>query len=210
MAEAFYYSRIPVHKFLDIGTGPGYFLDAVAKYLPNSKEKFYGIEKFPPKEQYYSQSKNYIIGDLCNLEIKFDAGMCIEVAEHLTPKMLKGLIKDLANISNKGALYIFNTGMPEYVLNEDLNYLDPLIRGHIASYSIKSIKILAEELGFSVFPLKGKTWAFVLEYLSQSSSEENIQDRIWSALNHNMNILSDKDMGTVLKVLGLDTSRAYG
>src|SRR5689334_4315850 len=36
MAEAFYYCKRPIKKFLDIGTGPGYFLDAVSKLLPDN------------------------------------------------------------------------------------------------------------------------------------------------------------------------------
>jgi len=61
MAEAFYYSRIPINRFLDIATGTGYFLDAVAKLLPNHKDTFYGIEKFPPPKELRIQSPHYIM-----------------------------------------------------------------------------------------------------------------------------------------------------
>lgn len=210
MAEAFYYCRIPINKFLDIGTGPGYFLEAVAKYLPNNIDIFYAIENFPPPEEYQIISKNYIKSDLELLNMKFDAGICIEVIEHLTPKMLSKLFNDLAKISNHNALYIFNSRMPEYVLKEDIEYLDPINRGHIVSYSINAIKFLSKEFGFTVFPIKGKTWAFVLEFESKAHENENINDRIWSAVDHNLKILTDKDMGSVLKILGLETSRAYG
>jgi len=209
MAEAFYYSRIPINKFLDIGTGAGYFLDAVAKLLPNHADVFWAIEKFPPPQEYRTKSPNYIIGDLKDVNFKIDGGICIEVVEHLTPKMFSNLFKDMADISNPGALYEFNTGLPEHVLNEMPGYLEPLQNGHIVSYSIKAIELLANPYGFTVFPLRGKTWAFVVEYQSKGSKFEDFQSRIWSALEHNLSILNDKDMGSVLKMLGFETARAY-
>lgn len=209
MAEAFYYTRIPIGAFLDIGTGPGYFLDAVAKYLPGNSHIFYGVEKFPPISERRTHSPNYIIGELNDIDIKVDGGICIEVIEHITPKMLQGLLQGLARVSNSGALYIFNTGMPNYVLHEDMNYLDPLRRGHIVSYSLKAVECLADGLGFTVLPIIGKTWAFALEYDSKSAGNEDIRSRAWSALKHNLELLDDREMGSVLKVLGLETIRAY-
>lgn len=99
MSELFYYSRIKINKFIDIGTGPGYFLDAVSIYLPDNKKMFYGIEKYPPKRKFRTNSKNYVIGDINDLKDKFEAGMCIEVIEHLTPKMLDNLLLGLSKIS---------------------------------------------------------------------------------------------------------------
>lgn len=209
MAEAFYYSRVPINRFFDIATGPGYFLDAVERYLPYSSDVFYGIEKFPPPLEFRSTSKNYMTGDLREIDFKFDGGICIEVIEHITPKMLRELFHNLSQISNHGAFYIFNSGMPDYVLNEDMKYLDPVNRGHVVSYSLQAIKVLSKESGFTAFELPGKTWAFGLEYESDSDESENIQDRIWTALDHNLNILGDPEMGSVLQILGIDTSRAY-
>jgi len=210
VAEAIYYCRIPINKFLDIGTGPGYLLDAIGRLLPARADVFYGVELFPPDPQFRTQSKNYIMGDLGDLTDKFDCGICVEVIEHLTPTMLSGIFKKLASVSNPGALYIFNTGMPEYVLNEDMGYLDPTRRGHIVCYSHQAIDLLAGKYGFTVHKIIGKTWAFAVEYSQKNMpSSEDIRDRIWTALDHNLNILTDPNMGSVLKVLGLDTARAY-
>lgn len=209
MAEALYYVRIPVNKFMDIGTGPGYFLDAVEKYLPGSKEIFYGTEKFPPEDRYRTQSPNYILTGYDSLQFKIDCGICIEVLEHLTPNMFEGILKDLAKVSNEQAFYIFNTGMPEFVLKEDPNYLDPIKRGHIFSYSIEGVNCVAEKWGFTAFELPGETWAFALEYKSKSKAGTSIQSRIWCPLEQNMAILKDRKMGSVLKVLGLESARAY-
>lgn len=60
-----------------------------------------------------------------------------------------------------------------------------------------------------MIPIPGKTWAYVLEYHSESSANEDITNRIWSALPENLNLLTSESMGSVLKVLGLETVRAY-
>jgi hypothetical protein len=208
MAEAVYYCKRPIEKFLDIGTGPGYFLDAIGKLLPDNAGLFYGVELYPPDKEFRTPSKNYLIDDLGNLQDKFDCGICIEVIEHLTPSMLDDLLKKLANVSNPKSLYIFNTGMPEYVKNEDPGYLDPSVRGHLVSYSLKAIAQMAGKYGFVTHKIIGKTWAFALEFQGESENED-IRDRIWKALPYNLNILTDKNMGSVLKILGLETARAY-
>jgi SAM-dependent methyltransferase len=210
MSEAIYYCKRPINKFLDIGTGPGFFLDAVAKLLPDNAHIFYGVELYPPEPEFRSKSKNYIVDDLGNLEHTFDCGICIEVIEHVTPKTLGQILKKLATISNPNALYIFNTGMPEFVINEDIGYLDPTGRGHIVSYSHQGVSCLAGKYGFTVHRIIGKTWAFALEFSQDTNKPpEDIRDRIWTASEHNLNILSDRNMGDVLKILGLETSRAY-
>lgn len=212
MAELLHYSRIPVTHFLDLGTGPGYFLDAVTAYLPEHHHVFYGVEKFPPPAIHRTQSKNYFIGDLRELPFRVDAGLCMEVIEHLTPRMLAKLLDDLAAISTEQAIYIFNSGQPSYVLHEDMNYLDPIVRGHILSYSLDAVKRIAQPHGFTLFPLVGKTWAFVLEYHScqTASTPKQFQQRIWNALPENLALLQDSRMGSALRLLGLETARAYG
>lgn len=210
MAEAIYYCKRPIRKFLDIGTGPGYFLDAVGKLLPDHAEVFYGVELFPPDVEFRTTANNYIIGDLGDLKDKFDCGICVEVIEHLTPRMVDDLLKKLAEVSNPDALYIFNTGMPEYVTHEDIGYLDPTKRGHLVSYSLKAMSILGSAYGFTAHRIIGKTWAFVMELTKRNDMpNEDIRDRIWKASPENLNILSDRTMGNALRILGLETSRAY-
>jgi SAM-dependent methyltransferase len=210
MAEAVHYCKRPIQRFLDIGTGPGYFLDAIGKLLPEHADVFFGIELFPPDVEFRTTAKNYIIGDLGDLKDKYDCGICIEVIEHLTPVMLDGLLNKLAAASNPGALYIFNTGMPEYVRKEDIGYLDPTRRGHLVSYSHKAMSLMGGKYGFTMHPIHGKTWAFVLEFTGGNATPpEDIRDRIWQALPQNLAILRDSTMGDVLRILGQETSRAY-
>ncbi|MCY9664830.1 class I SAM-dependent methyltransferase [Paenibacillus alginolyticus] len=211
MSEVFYYARSQINRFIDIGTGPGYFLDAIHKLLPDKAHIFYGIEKFPPSDlENRTKHENYFIGDMDVFKTeKFDAGMCIEVIEHITPNMLKSLLSNLALISNENAVYLFNTGMPDYVVNEDNEYLDPHKRGHIVSYSLKAINILASQFGFKTHSIRGKTWAFILEFKPNHKTSVEMVDRIWTAVPENLQTLTDKNMGSVLRLLGMETSRAY-
>jgi hypothetical protein len=207
-AEILLYANRPVTAFLDIGTGPGYLLDALSTYLPSSKSMFYGIETFPPSPEFRSHHANYKIGSLADLPKKFQAGTCIEVLEHLTPKCVENLARELASISEPEAIYLFNTGLVEYVKKECPSYLDPRQSGHIVSWSVKSARKVFGPHGFTVRPIPGKTWAFTAEYQSKSIEHEDIRDRIWKALPQNKDILNDPKMGSVLYVLGFDTVRA--
>ncbi len=209
MAEALYYCWIPVDKFLDIGGGTGQFLDAVKLYLPDNSNHFYSIEKYPPLTG-RTKAENYIVGEYSLLHGKvFQCGMCIEVVEHLTPKMLVDIFKNVAEISEKGALYLINSGFNEFVEKEDVGYLDPFIRGHIISYSLKGMKKLLEPLGYNVMPVEGKLWLIACEYKGSKDNENAVVDRIWTALPENLSLLSDRKMGSVLKILGLESARAY-
>lgn len=206
MAEVLHYCRTEVRNFIDIGTGPGYFLDAVSKYLPNSRHIFHACEKFPPPQEFRTDHPNYFIGDVAEMGKKFDAGLCMEVVEHLTPAMLDQLLAGLATASNRGAAYIFNSGFSAYVEQEDRAYLDPLVRGHIASYSITALTTVARRHGFSVTPIEGKNWACLLEYMAGDTTPP--RNRIWTAKKANLSILEDKDMGSALRLLGLESARA--
>jgi hypothetical protein len=208
-AEVLLYARTPVSRFVDIGTGPGYLLDAITMYLPASSHRFYGVERFPPAEEFRTKHENYIIAELRNVRLKFQAGVCIEVLEHLTPKMARRLGEDLATISEPGSIYIFNTGLVDYVEQEDPGYLDPFRRGHLISWSVEAVSMIFGPFGFSVLPIPGKAWAFIVEYKGESLAGENLVDRIWTARQENVAILNDPIAGSVLHVLGLDTARAY-
>jgi hypothetical protein len=190
-AEAILYARSEVKKFLDVGTGPGYLLDELTRALPEQQDRFYGVELYPPPS--HSQHPNYRIGGLGSLDMKFDAGTCIEVIEHLTPKMLSRLVADLAKVSNPDALWLFNTGLPDYVLSEDRAYLDPLGRGHIVSYSLAGLGPIFEAHGFKVHELPGKSYAFLAEF-KPSSEIEDIARRFYAPLPENKVLLEQSGL----------------
>lgn len=210
VAETFLYARIPIQKFIDIGSGPGYLLDALEYQLPSSPDIFYANELFPPAAEYCTSHKNYLPGSLLDIDISFDAGCCIEVIEHLTPVMVKKLFADLAMRSKENSIYIFNTGLSAYVKSERIDYLDPYVRGHIMSWSVKGIQTLVSPTGFKILTIPGKTWAFIAEYKPKHDFKGDIRERIWKAVPGNVNILRDKKTGDIMYVLGLDTARAYG
>jgi SAM-dependent methyltransferase len=209
VAEVFLYARIPIRKFIDIGSGPGYLLDALQYQLPSSIDIFYANEIFPPPAEYCTSNKNYFKGNLAELEFTFDAGCCIEVIEHLTPAMVRKLFYDLAAKSKENSIYIFNTGLSPFIKNENINYLDPFVRGHIMGWSENGLQILARSSGFQILPIPGKTWAFIAEYRPTHDFKNDLADRIWKALRENVDVLKDKKTGELLYILGLDTARAY-
>jgi len=210
VAEAMLYARRPISRFLDICSGPGYLLDALRHHLPHAPETFFGVELYPPPQEFCSTHPNYSVGDLASLTGKFQGGVCIEVLEHLTPSMARRLASDLARVSDPEAFYIFNTGLVSYVKEEDPGYLDPFQRGHITVWSVSAARRIFEPVGFSVLPIVGKTWAFAVEFQrKEKSNSENLLNRIWTALPENKTLLTDPATGSIMYILGLESARAY-
>lgn len=116
VGEALLYCQRPVKRFLDVGADPGYLLHELAKQYPGRPDLFHGVELLPSAER--TPHPNYVEGDVGMLEEACDAGVCIEVIEHLTPRMLGKLVDRLAKVSLPCSLWLFNTGMPDYVINE--------------------------------------------------------------------------------------------
>lgn len=210
LGEALLYCSVPVQKFIDIGTGPGFLLDAVHRYLPSSSSRFYGVEKFPPEPEFRSTHANYVCADLGDMGMTFECGVCVEVIEHLTPSMALSLAGSLRKAAIPGSLFLFNTGLTDYVRDEDPGYLDPFHRGHITVWSVAAARKVFEAQGFRVLPLAGKSWAFVVEYPSGDPRQElPLQDRIWSAPQANVDLLTDGSMGSVMHILARESARAY-
>ena len=210
VAETFYYARRPIRKFIDIGAGSGILLDAVSSLLPSLRDVFHGIELFPPPAENQSRHPNYHIGQLGDLDDKFDAGVCIEVIEHLTPATLRALAGQLASRSAEGALYYFNSGQPSFVEKENPGYLDPLKLGHVVSYSIAGLACIFEPAGFNVIALPGRAWAFLLEYGPTATIGcADLFDRIWHPLPENMAALATDPFGNLFQTMGQESARSF-
>jgi hypothetical protein len=207
VAETMLYARLPITRFLDVGTGPGWLLDALTKYLPDSTDMFWGIETFPPPPEFRSSHPQYCTGDYATLPRPFQAGLCMETIEHLTPAMLDDLVSRLVPLCEPKTLLLFNTALTDYIRTSDCVYLEPRLRGHIVSWSVAAVTPIFRRHGFCVHPLPGKTWAFLAEY--QGALGENVRDRIWTPHPLNKARLHDSRMGTVLYLAGIDTARAY-
>lgn len=188
VGEALLYVRRPVRNFLDVGTGPGYLLDALVARFPTHQTMFHGVEMFPPGE--HSQHPNYLIGNLDDVRGRFDAGVCIEVVEHLTPGMLKNLARGLACVSAPNSLWLFNTGMPELVLGPDPGYLDPLRRGHIVSYGLPGLAHIFEPFGFRIRQVPSKNHAWFAEFRCDGD-EPSFEQRVLHPLAENERLLKE-------------------
>lgn len=201
--EVIIYARRPVKRFLDIGSGPGYLLDELAAKYPLRQDTFHAVELFPPEER--STHPNYVVGDVATLTGKFDAGVCIEVVEHLTPRMLDGLVAGLARVSNPNSAWFFNTGMPAYVRNQDPGYLDPKRRGHIVSYGIRALQKIFGSHGFRVSELPGKSFAFLAEY-QPDFSPMPFDQRFYQQLPENQKLLKEAPL---VYVAAFESARSY-
>lgn len=203
-AEAILFARRQVKRFLDLGAGPGYLLDRLAETFPTRPDTFHAVELFPPVD--HSSHKNYIVGDVGSLYGKFDAGVCIEVIEHLTPNMLTNLVTGLASVAEENSTWLFNTGMPELVREQNPGYLDPKRRGHIVSYGIEGLCHIFEPKGFSIIPLPGRSFAFLAEYTPSDHGQPFTSDRFYSPLEANRQLLSE---ASLLYIAAFESARSY-
>jgi hypothetical protein len=133
-----------------------------------------------------------------------------EVIEHLTPATLRALVVQLAAASHPGSLYLFNSGQPDFVEQEDPGYLDPHGRGHVVSYSLAGAATIFEPAGFKVIGLPGRTWAFLAEFKSQwPGDSEALITRLWHPVAENVTMLRSARFGELMRAAALDTARAY-
>jgi hypothetical protein len=211
VAEVFRTCRIPIERFIDIGSGAGALLDSLEWLLPELRGRFHGIELFPPEQHRRSRHPNYHVGTLGCLTERFDAGVCIEVIEHLTPAMVRTLASELADRATPGALFYFNSAQPSFVASHDPNYLDPLGRGHIASYSVAGAAHLFGPAGFRVIALPGRDWAFLAEFTDDPApvGSDQLFDRLWHPNPQNMHMLASARFGPLMIAIGLEASRCY-
>jgi hypothetical protein len=185
-------------------------LDAVDALMPAATQIFHAVELFPPEKNFRIKRPNYWLGSVGDMPIKFGAGVCIEVIELLTPRILNSLVKDLASKSNTGAVFYFGSGQPAYVNNENPEYLDPYGRGHVVSYSLLGISKVFNKYGFNIIPLPGRDWAFLAEYGPEFLlSAEELLTRIWTALPANVSRLKDPIFGPLMYSVGIESARCY-
>jgi hypothetical protein len=210
VAETIAYCRRPIESFIDVGAGTGWLLDALEVLLPEAIDRFHAVERYPPPLPHRTRHANYVIGTLADTRCRFDAGICIEVIEHLTPRTLRGLAAQLAAVSRPGSLYLFNSGQPDFVEREDPGYLDPHGRGHVVAYSLAGAASVFAPAGFNVIALPGRTWAFLAEFgPPQPVDADALIARLWQPVPENVSMLRSARFGELMRVAALDTARAY-
>jgi hypothetical protein len=210
VAETMLYSRMQVNRFLDISCGTGFLLDAVATLNPALAEQMIGIEPYPPPPEWRSQHPNFRIGHISDLDGVFEAGVCIEVIEHLWPDALRSMLAELAKVSVEGSLYYFNSAQPSFVIKQKLVYLDPFTNGHVVSYSVEGLRSIFADSGFVVHALPGRDWAFLAEYGKRSpESAGELYTRLWKPVPENLSLLRKGTFGSLLRTIGLESARCY-
>ncbi len=210
VAETIAYCRIPIHAFVDIGAGTGWLLDALGVLLPEVSDRFHAVELYPPPPTHRTGHANYVIGTLTDTQRRFDAGVCIEVIEHLAPAALRDLVAQLAAVSRPGSLYLFNSGQPGFVEREDPGYLDPHGRGHIAAYSLAGAASIFAPAGFSIIELPGRAWAFLAEFgAPRAVDAEALIARLWHPVPENVAMLRSARFGELMRAAGIEAARAY-
>lgn len=211
VAETIAYCRLPIRNFIDIGAGTGWLLDALHVLLPEVIDRFHAVELHPPPLPHRTASPNYVIGTLADMRHVFDAGVCIEVIEHLAPDTLRSLAVQLARVSRAGSLYLFNSGQPEFVEREDPGYLDPHGRGHIVCYSLAGAAHILGPAGFNVIELPGRAWAFLAEFgPPRPVDAEALMARLWQPVAENAAMLKSARFGELMRAAGIEAARAYG
>ena len=212
LAEAIALAREPIRSIVDIGSGPGFFLDAAAMLMPGLEPIPYAVEPFPPPPHWRTAKPHLVIGTIEALPLRISLGLCIEVIEHLFPADLDALVRALASQCEPGALLYFNSGQPRYVKHEDPGYLDPFRRGHVVSYGIKALTTLFGRHGFSVSRLPGRHWAFIAELTPQVRAPQNADElmmRLWTPHPDNVRLLATEPFGQMVRSIGIESSRCY-
>lgn len=203
--EAILLCQRPVERFIDLACGSGLLLDSLSHYMPSSRNIFRGVELFPPEQ--HTRHPGFRHCGIEDLDEKFDCGVCIEVIEHLTPRMLDEFVAAIAGVSKPDSFFVFNTGLSPFVLSGNASYMDPLRRGHIISYGWSAARTIFERHGFVIHRLGQRDWAFGAEF--QPTTGQPIDQRKWNPLSENFSILNDRLTGMVPAILARESLRAY-
>ncbi len=210
VAEVFIQARRPIERFVDISAGSGLLLDALSELMPEARDMFWGVEPFPPPERFRTHHPNFRVGFLGEMEGHFDAGVCIEVIEHIPPRHIRSLMTDLAKVSRPGSTFYFNSSRPGSQAVETGDYLDPLRRGHIAAHSLAGLEALMGPLGFTIQPLPGRDWAFLAIFQGGKALDtEGFLDRSWRPLPENLATLARTRFGEMMITAGTECGLAY-
>jgi SAM-dependent methyltransferase len=145
--ELLYLSSVPVNNILDFGCGLGMTVRHLREELNLNAIGVDVSAVFEPTDYLHQ----------CTLEEVshmypagyFDAVYSIEVFEHLEDP--RGTMSLLHKLVKPGGKILVNTGTQEYIEKHDpaMDYVDPLHRGHISIYSMKSLAVLASFHGYT-------------------------------------------------------------
>jgi SAM-dependent methyltransferase len=165
--ELIYLSSVPVQNILDFGCGLGGTVRLLREKLHLNAV---GVDPFAE----FTSSDFLHKVDLENLrEIYpsgfFDAIFSIEVFEHLESP--REIVEGLSYFLKPSGKILINTGTQEYLdeYDPERSYIDPVRRGHISIYSLKSLAMLADWIGMRARFLAERKYIVLLEPADESS-----------------------------------------
>ena len=159
--ELLYLSTIPVENILDFGCGAGATVSLLRDELGLNAV---GVDPFGE----FEESAFLHLNPLEELRAKyprgyFDAIYAIEVFEHLA--FPRESMAELCYLLKPGGKLLINTGTQEFLSSYDPEgtYIDPLVRGHISIYALKSFTALGQVVGRTARFLGDRTYMVLLE-----------------------------------------------
>jgi cyclopropane fatty-acyl-phospholipid synthase-like methyltransferase len=173
--ELVYLSSIPVENILDFGCGLGITVSKLREILGLNAVGVDPYGEFVENEYLHRKSITQLI-EIYGREY-FDAIYSIEVFEHLeNPKEVFRLLDELLK---PGGKILVNTGTVEFLnqFDKEYNYIDPLVRGHISIWSLKSMSRLAKEFGYSASFMGARTYAMLLSKSGGGKDQPSVENR---------------------------------
>jgi SAM-dependent methyltransferase len=174
--ELLYISRIPVVNILDFGCGKGETVRFLRETLGINAV---GVDPFGD----FSETLYLHKGSLTQLRDSyprqyFDAIYSIEVFEHLADP--RETLADLLYFLKPGGTLLINTGTQEYLAQDDPDqtYIDPLRRGHISIYSLRTLTVLAEYFGLAARFLGPRKYVVLLGPPAESGTIEPLIETV--------------------------------
>ena len=174
--ELIYLSTVKVEHILDFGCGLGGTIKLLRTKLDLDAV---GVDPFGQFQEtpYLRKASLKDLRDRYPAAY-FDAIYSIEVFEHLINP--RETLSELIYFLKPGGKILINTGTQEFLARHDpdKNYIDPLRRGHISIYSLKSFTLLAQGFGFTAAFLAGRTYMVILQAPSHSSADYPIPENL--------------------------------
>jgi SAM-dependent methyltransferase len=158
--ELLYLSTIGVRRVLDFGCGLGITVQMLRDQL---RINAVGVDPYGRFRQ-----SNYLhkvpLTELRNIygPESFDAIYSVEVFEHLTDP--DAAVAELSSLLKPGGALLINTGTQEFLESYDpaRNYIDPLERGHVSIYSLKTFCCLARRHGLDANFIAARSYVVLM------------------------------------------------
>ena len=211
MAETLRMARMPVRRALDIGSGPGLLLDALAELVPSLAERVHGVELFPPPPRAAQPSPNYHVGSVGDLE-----GTVRRRRVHRSDRASHARHARRPAAATRGEIEpgraLFLQLRPAVVCRGGRPRLSgpALAAAMWSSWSIAGARVVFEPAGFNVIALPGRDWAFLAEFgPPRAVGADTLIDWLWRPAPDNIALIRNDRFGPLFETIGLECARCY-